>query len=159
MKTGAGTRGCIHRPGSNRQWAISHIQMRQELKAHKKGHQNTFLTIFTRFQLFLCVYTRYCLLSIVSEPPAHIPECQHMFSSLTAHFQLVFNYFQLFLAVFFFFKKYFIRFHLFSIDFIHFSIVFICFRLFLPKFKCYCSFSPNFLVYFFSIIFIYFSLY
>ena len=104
LKTGAGTRGCIQRPGSNWQWAISHIQMRQELKAHKKGHQNTFLTIFTRFQLFLCVYTRYCLLSIVSEPPAHIPECQHMFSSLTAHFQLVFNYFQLFLAVFFFQK-------------------------------------------------------
>ena len=32
--------------------------------------------------------------------PARIPECQHVFSSLTAHFQLVFNYFQLFLAVF-----------------------------------------------------------
>ena len=33
--------------------------------------------------------------------PTRIPKCQHMFSSLTAHFQLGFNYFQLFLAVFF----------------------------------------------------------
>ena len=83
-----------------------------------------------------------------SRVPTHVfkPDC-----SFSTRFQLLSTIF----SCLFFFKKYFIRFHLFSIDFIHFSIVFICFRLFLPKFKCYCSFSPISLIYFFSYIFHY----
>ena len=130
LKTGAGTWGCIQRPRSNWQWVISHIQTWQESKAHKKGHQNTFLTIFMCFQLFLCLHA---LLPTFNRfrAPARIPECQHMFSSLTAHFQLIFNYFQLFLAVFFF--LYFIHFHLFSIDFIHFRSSLFVFDYFYPN--------------------------
>ena len=69
--------------------------------------------------------------------PTCIPECQHVFSSLTAHFQLVFNYFQLFLAAFFYI---FYPFSFILYWFYPFLIVFICFWLLLPKFECYCLF-------------------
>ena len=91
---------------------ITHIQTQQleESKARKKGHQNTFLTIFTRFRLFLCVCTRYRLLSIVSEP-------SHAFSSANTCFRawsLIFNYFQLFLPFLYIFPSVFTHFNSFS---------------------------------------------
>ena len=86
-------------------WPLSHSKSVCPISGRAVSHQeNSLLLKLTTFNCF--------------RAPARIPECQHMFSSLTAHFQLVFNYFQLFLAVFIYI--YFIRFHLFSIDFIHF---------------------------------------
>ena len=109
--------------------------MQQESKVCKNGHQNTFLTIFTCFRLFFCVCRdSACVITYFKLFPSlrthsWVPTCVF---ELTAHFQLVFNYFQLFLAVFF------IYFHLLSLilfwfDFIHFWSYLFVFDCFYPN--------------------------
>ena len=150
----AGTQGCTQGPRSSWQWAIMHIQTWQESKAHKKGHQNTFLTIFMCFRLFfVSAETLHALSPTFNrfQAPTCIPEFQHVFSSWLLIFNLfstTFNYFQLF------FIYISIRFHLFSIDFIHFRSSLFVFDCFYPLLLIFTYFLTSI-----SIIFIHFPLY
>ena len=76
-----------------------HIQTWQESKAHKNGHQNTFLTIFTHFWLFFGSAETLHALSIVSKPPHTFLSSNTCFQadcSFSTHFQLLSTIFSCF---------------------------------------------------------------
>ena len=126
-KTDAGTQECIQRPRSNWKWVILYIQTWQELKAHKKGQQNTFLTIFMCFDFFLvCLHVLSPTFNHLWAPCTHSWVPRRVFEP-DCLFSICF---QLLSTIFSCFFSYIIRFNLFFIDFIYFWLSLFVFNYF-----------------------------